>query len=176
MFRITTPTQLTETLEAIFGSEGLLASLSLDASIQHARELFERTPLKGIAGLSAALPPDWSGIRHDENITLPDRSKYLEAREEFARDVESLIIHGIAPVERGFFSGKYRITFSEFTSGGTGTAAAGLVAAALQRNGYTASVRNERVSFRLDPAASKAINDFMESVAAIDTAREKLGC
>lgn len=165
--------ELTTLIEKAFGAPGLVAALTPKVDV--ARAKLEKTVLDGMERFADQLPSNWSGATVTESgLTVPERSRCIEARQEFARDISSHLAQGLTTVSLGWLSNKASITFHTYQAGGTGEAAAHLVAATLASRGIASEVRGTQVTFSLPAHERRALKEFKEAVNDVVATRREL--
>lgn len=164
--------EITQLIEKAFGGTGIVAALTPKVDV--ARAKLAETVLGGMERFADQLPANWSGVTVTESgLTVPERSRFIEAQKEFARDISSHLAQGLTTVSLGWLSKNASITFHTYHAGGTGEAAAHLVAATLASHGIESKVRGTEVSFPIAAQERRALKEFKEAVNDVVVARRE---
>ena len=164
--------QVTGWVEQTFGARGIVDALSPKVDV--ALSALGKTVLGNMESFADRLPSNWCGYPVEENgLTAPERSQFIEARRQFAIDIGKSLAHGLTPVSLGWFSHKASITFSNGLHGGTGEAAAHLVAQTLASHGIASEVSGTQVTFSLPAHARGALKEFKAAVNDVVSARKE---
>jgi hypothetical protein len=165
--------ELTTLIEKAFGAPGIVEALT--PKVEVARSKLEKTLLRDMEKFADRLPANWSGPSVSEDgLTAPERSNFIEARQGFARDISNHLAHGLPKVSLGWLSNKASITFQTHLGGGTGEAAAHLIATTLASHGVESKVSGTQVTFSPPPHERRALRDFKEAVNDVVTTRREL--
>lgn len=164
--------ELTALVEKAFGASGIVQALT--PSVEAAQDKLGKTVLRDMAQFADRLPANWSGVVvSEEGLATPERSRFIEAREEFARDISKTLCHGLTTVSLGWLSNKASITFPAYLGAGTGEAAAHLVATTLAAHGVESTVHGTEVTFAVPSRERRALKEFKDAVNDVVKAREK---
>lgn len=170
--KVTTHQEITALVEGAFGASGIVQAVT--PSVEAARDKLQKTVLRDMVNFAESLPANWSGMPvSEEGLAPPDRSHFIEARKEFARDISKTLAHGLTTVSLGWLSNKASITFPVYLGAGTGEAAAHLVATTLAAQGVASTARGTQVTFALPSHERRALKEFKDAVNDVVKARKE---